>query len=627
MYKNLGFSIESVERAAEEQESQFDIHSAEAIRFTETVIGASSDVIKTLKEGLILDFTKQPGVYREDNNRSAQARMDIVRSKVAEWEEGGFVERISEPARCCNPLSVVEKYNPVSDKTKFRVVLDMSRHVNDCIEDRPVKLDDLTVAESILEQNDYLTAFDLKNQFFHVKLHPSQKCYFGFAVPDENGEFQFFQFRILVYGCKPAVAIVTKLLKPIKSYLHKFGVKTTIYVDDGRVAASSEVEAKAKTVLTMWCIQLSGWNIQWQKSSFQPTQQLYYLGFITDTIAMRYFAPIEKLELLSADINSLLELSEANRPVSARHIARVTGKIVSMQRSHGNIVHVMSRAVQHELGLHTLWHGWDTGFKLSKAAVSELRFMLDILYQSNGQYIFSQTTLSQVVSLTEVRTRVAQIMASTANLEELYVSDASETHAYVYKADGSFEYVRDFEFSAAETQLSSGHRELLAIKKALALDAEQFRKVAATKVYWQTDSKNCFNFLMRGSKKPYIQQEVFAIKRLEKELNVIIIPVWTPRDQARLIMADLGSKFSASTDEWAVDRCQLIQIFQKFNWWPTVDAFAAGHNRICEKFYSMLPQTGAAGVNFFAQELDSSEIYFCCPPVRLIIPCFQFLTS
>jgi hypothetical protein len=163
-----------------------------------------------------------------------------------------------------------------------------------------------------------------------------------------------------VYGCKPAVAIVTQLLKPIKSYLHKFGVRMTIYVDDGRVAAESSTEAAAKTVLSLWCIQLSGWNIQWSKSSFEPVQKLYYLGFITDTTIMQYYTPIEKLELLVADITSLVEPSREKRPVSARHVARVVGKIVSLQRSHGSIVHVMSRSVQHELGMHTLMFGWET---------------------------------------------------------------------------------------------------------------------------------------------------------------------------------------------------------------------------------------------------------------------------
>ncbi len=255
-----------------------------------------------------------------------------------------------------------------------------------------------------------------------------------------------------------------------------------------------------------------------------------------------------------------------------------------------------------------------SSFWIVPTAVEELRFMLNILQENNGQFIFSSITLSKVESLASVKNKVMQIQESEEDIDDLYVSDASDTHAFVYKADGSFEFVKDYEFEQSEQNLGSGHRELLAIKKALSLDAEQFRKMTATKLYWQTDSRNCFNFLTRGSRRQKIQRDVFAIKKLEKELNVIVIPVWTPGEHVRLVLADLGSKFSNSTDEWAIDRSQLMEIFKKLNFWPTVDAFASQHNKICRTFYSLLLQTGSAGVNFFAQTLNSNDVYFCCPP-------------
>ena len=112
----------------------------------------------------------------------------------------------------------------------------------------------------------------------------------------------------------------------------------------------------------------------------------------------------------------------------------------------------------------------------------------------------------------------------------------------------------DFEFSAAEANLSSGHRELLAIAFALDKHSDVFRDYSPGKIFWQTDSKNVFNFLRHSSRKPEIQADVVKIKKLEKNLSVKIIPVWTPREHARLQLADLGSKFSTSTDEWSVSR-------------------------------------------------------------------------
>ena len=83
------------------------------------------------------------------------------------------------------------------------------------------------------------SAFDLENQFFQVRLASETRKYFGFSVPQESGEPVFYQFTVMAYGCKPAVTIVTRLLQPIKAYLHQLGIKISVYVDDGRIAAST----------------------------------------------------------------------------------------------------------------------------------------------------------------------------------------------------------------------------------------------------------------------------------------------------------------------------------------------------------------------------------------------------
>ena len=87
-----------------------------------------------------------------------------------------------------------------------------------------------------------MTAFDLKNQFFHVKLHPAACQFFGFAIQSDTGGTEFFQFNVLPYGFKPAVAIVTKLLLPVKAFLHRFGIRLTLYIDDGRILGKTVQE-------------------------------------------------------------------------------------------------------------------------------------------------------------------------------------------------------------------------------------------------------------------------------------------------------------------------------------------------------------------------------------------------
>jgi hypothetical protein len=163
----------------------------------------------------------------------------------------------------------------------------MSRHVNKFVVDRAVQLDDLARVEHLLEPNDFQTVFDLKNMFFHVKLHPDVRKYFGFAVPDADGVMKYYQFTVLVYGFKSAVQVVTILILPLKALIHRLGIRFSIYVDDGRVLGQTAVETEQKSKVVLEIFRLAGWTIQWEKTVMIPTQKLLYQGFITDTASMR----------------------------------------------------------------------------------------------------------------------------------------------------------------------------------------------------------------------------------------------------------------------------------------------------------------------------------------------------
>ncbi len=65
----------------------------------------------------------------------------------------------------------------------------------------------------------------------------------------------------MAYGCKPAVTIVTRLLRPIKAFLHRFGIKFTIYINDGRISAATPSLCSDYMNFTLQVLQLAGWKI------------------------------------------------------------------------------------------------------------------------------------------------------------------------------------------------------------------------------------------------------------------------------------------------------------------------------------------------------------------------------
>ncbi len=57
-----------------------------------------------------------------ENNMSARRNKDVVREKVAEWQQQGAVMRLASPAWCTNPLSVAEKMDTQGRNNKEIVV-------------------------------------------------------------------------------------------------------------------------------------------------------------------------------------------------------------------------------------------------------------------------------------------------------------------------------------------------------------------------------------------------------------------------------------------------------------------------------------------------------------------------
>jgi hypothetical protein len=99
-----------------------------------------------------------------------------------------------------------------------------------------------------------------------VRLHPEARKYFGLAVPEEDGIVHYYQFPVMVYGLKSAVQAVTRLLLPLKAYIHKLGILFSIFVDDGRVVANTADKVFWQQKVVLHIFQLAGWNINWEKT-------------------------------------------------------------------------------------------------------------------------------------------------------------------------------------------------------------------------------------------------------------------------------------------------------------------------------------------------------------------------
>jgi hypothetical protein len=587
------------------------IHSEESIRFMVEEVGVGQWHEKLMAEGLQLEFEKQPGQYYEPNNKSAEQHMEVVREKVAGWLAQGYVEKLEERAWCTNPLTVAAKFDAYKQEVKYRPCIDLSRHVNKHIKKVHVKLDDLDSAEQLIEQGDFLTAFDLENQFFHVYLRPEDRKYFGFAVPDEKGQLQYYQFAVMAYGYAPAVAIVTKLLQPLKAYLYKRGIKLTLYVDDGRIIAKTEKQAIEQLKTALLVLQLAGWNIQWGKTNLEASQRQLHLGYITDTVQMKYFYPEEKKKLFKQQVGDMLRRSRAGESIGAREWASALGKLQSMRRSHGKVVQVMARACQHALGAAVSEGGWEAQVQPQEDTMREMTYWLSYLDGHEGQQIQRPGQQKRVRRLKDNQVEMQKLPFTDRRIRDQFYQ---EEKVFVYTIEGRIEQRREANFKEDRGLVKDVIRELKAMQAVMEKEKKQLEEIRGGTWVWETDSYTVARMLQKGAKNPAVQKELVRICFNARERGIQVEGRWCAQDTAT---RELEQKLANSTDEWGVDRAQLARVLGQLGIEPQVDCMASAYSSICVRFFAKGKQAAAEGEDFFAQELQQGIRYFCCPPVKL----------
>ena len=278
------------------------------------------------------------------------------------------------------------------------------------------------------------------------------------------------------------------------------------------------------------------------------------------------------------------------------------------------------------LGKYVNEFGWNTKVRLDFHAKKELCFFKDHIFEYNGQFIAVTKSPLKIITFEDKIQNFsvdARVLASKA---QFFVSDASDAAAFVYNLE-KLDITLDYVFNDFERSTSSSHRELLSIVKFFELEKDYLLNCNAGYIVWITDSSNLVLFLKQGSKNIHIQDDIFLIKQFEQQYNVIIYPVWMSRNSELIKIADNGSRFSSSTDEWSVNEYAYNRIVKYFQIVPSLDCFSSVANNMCERFYSKVPQSGSSGVNFFCQKLSPFDILWLCPPVKLIIPVVKHIAT
>ncbi len=553
-------------------------------------IGANQWVMDCILEGYKLPFRVFPLPARFPNNRSAAHYSDFVSNAILELLADGRIKQVDTAPLVISPLSVADNV-----PGKLRLVLDL-KYVNTHLVKQSIKYEDWKYFMQYVEAGGYAYKLDLKSGYHHVDIFSQHQTYLGFSwkFPGQKSP-TFFTFSCLPFGLSTAPHAFCKVMRPIVGYIRSHGVKFVLFLDDGAGTNKSQIICKQEANFVVNTFNSAGLVINSEKSDFTCGQCLEWVGLVWNLKENKLEIPERRLLSLH---DSLKKVVKHNYFVSARKIASIIGKIISMTPSVGNISRLLTRQLHVVVNSRS---AWDRKMYIGndKLAVLEITFWLQNIRNLSG---------SRAISL------------KGKPPETLGFSDASSVAgaSFIVQVHGCNENnVAHRMWTEEEKCQSSTHRELAALLHGL----ESFASYLSGKVVqWGTDNQNVVKITDVGSMKSELQQLALQIFALCMKENIRLHVTWFPRNTHPMLLADQLSRI-VDYDDWSIST-QCFEYFNHLHGPFTCDRFADSTNAKCKLFNSRFYSPGCVAVDAFCQNW-ADHINWVVPPVSLVARCIS----
>jgi len=185
---------------------------------------------------------------------------------------------------------------------EFRPVINLHvKPLNQFVEKIHFKMDNIGMALNCISPGDFMVSIDLKYAYFRVPIFQPHGKYLRFLW-----NFKRYEFTCLPFGYSLAPRVFTKIFKPIMAYFRFLGLRVLIFIDNLILIACSYDECLQQLEVLKQTLYELGFTVNVEKSQLVPVDEILYLGFIINSIAMRLQLPVVKLEKMVSACKSLL---------------------------------------------------------------------------------------------------------------------------------------------------------------------------------------------------------------------------------------------------------------------------------------------------------------------------------
>lgn len=186
-----------------------------------------------------------------------------VQERLDEMERTGIIEKAPRAPKYLAPMEVVPKGND-----DFRIVIDM-REANKAIKRVPYPMPTLESFKAKLNGATRFTKLDLKNAYFHVRIHKDSMPLTTFMT--RKGPMQY---KRLMFGVSAAPEIFQKIMEDVLQDC----AGTLIYLDDILIFGENTKELQARTEIVKDRLSTANLTINDAKCEYDK-DQVDFLGF------------------------------------------------------------------------------------------------------------------------------------------------------------------------------------------------------------------------------------------------------------------------------------------------------------------------------------------------------------
>ena len=329
--------------------------------------------------------------------------------------------------------------------------------------------------------------------------------------------------------------------------------------------------------------------INFEKSVFIPTNLIEWLGITWDSKHFSISVPPRRIE---NTVSCLQSVTSHFPKVTARELAKVVGKIISMTPVMGNICNIMTRFSSIEIATRQSWDS-KLAFKFQNEVLNELNFWIRCIHSEN-----------------------IKMLRHTKKKSVLVYSDASNIASGAYTLEMNSK-VFHLMWKDSEKVMSSTWRELKAIELALASFKGDLHN---TEVKWFTDNQSCVKIVHSGSMKHHLQTLAYNIFKLCVDTKISLEVQWIPRSEND--KADLISRI-IDHDDWVITE-EFFKFISDMYGPFTIDRFANFNNRKTFRYNSKFWNPESEAVDCFTQDWRN-ENNWLVPPINLIVSVIRHL--